>query len=66
MHIVVTQLRSNSLQGLEVESECCQFGHWAMTTALSNISTDKPISADANTQAYKQQTDAQDYKHTVQ
>lgn len=65
-HIVVTPLRSNSLRGLEVESECCQFGHWAMTTALSSISSDRPISTDANTHAWERRTDTQEYKHRVQ
>lgn len=37
-----------SLQGLEVERECCQFKHWAMTTAFSNISSRELISKDAS------------------
>lgn len=65
-HIVVTPLRSNSLQGLEVESECCQFGHRAMTTALSSISSDRPISTDASTDAQKRWRHTQEHKHRVQ
>lgn len=49
-----------------MESECCQFGHRAMTTALSSISSDRPISTDANTHAQERRTDTQEYKHRVQ
>lgn len=46
---MVTPLRSNSPQGLEVERERWQFEHRPVTTALSGVSSDKPISTDANT-----------------
>lgn len=44
-----------------MESECCQFGHGDKTTALSSISSDRPIRADANTQAQQQWTDTREF-----
>lgn len=46
-HIAVTPRGSSSLRGSQVESECCQFGCHALTTALSGSSSDRPINADA-------------------
>lgn len=52
-HIAVTPLGSSGLRGPQVESECCQFGRQALTTALSGSSSDRPISADAKPRAHR-------------